>query len=187
MSQSRSAFGFKTMTLLFKLRDLMRPPAGKLAETGLDRGQMVLDFGCGPGSFSVEAARIVGESGRVYALDVSSHAIESVSKAAAGAGVHNVIPILSDCASGLDDQSIDVVLLYDIYHDLEEPGCVLDEIARVLRAEGIISFSDHHMKQAEIMQEMTARGRFKLTGKGKRTYSFSKQAMDNHVVPAREG
>lgn len=176
MSEPKSALGFKGMAALFKLRDLIRPPAGKLAESGLGEGQVVLDYGCGPGSFSVEAARITGESGRVYALDISPHAMESVRKASAAAGFQTIIPIQSDCATGLDDNSVDVVILYDIFHDLEDPGCVLTEIARVMKTDGKVSFSDHHMKETEIITGMTASGLFTLSGRGKRTYTFIKGA-----------
>jgi ubiquinone/menaquinone biosynthesis C-methylase UbiE len=187
MSEAGSALGFKAMAAMFKLRDLLRPPAGKLAEPGLGPGMAVLDYGCGPGSFSVEAARITGSSGRVFALDISPQAIESVRRAAADAGLENVVPILSDCASGLDDSSIDVVLLYDIYHDLEDPGCVLDEIARVLKPEGIVSFSDHHMKEPDIIREMTGPGRFILSDRGKRTYSFIRQSANDDISAAKKG
>lgn len=176
MSEPKSALGFKSMALLFKLRDLIRPPADKLAEAGLEQGQVVLDYGCGPGSYSVEAARITGDSGRVYALDISPHAIESVSKAAAASELETIIPIRSDCATGLDDNSVDVVILYDIFHDLEDPTCILEEIARVMKTDGKVSFSDHHMKETEIISGMTASGLFTLSARGKRTYTFNREA-----------
>ena len=80
--------------------------------------------------------------------------------------------ILSDCATGLDDNVIDVVLLYDIYHDLSDSDGVLRELHRVLRPEGLLSFSDHHMKEDEILSSITETGLFTLSEKGKKTYSF---------------
>mgnify|MGYP002750820996 CR=1 FL=1 len=69
---------------------------------------------------------------------------------------------------------MDVVLLYDIFHDLSEPGAVLSELYRVLKWDGILSFSDHHMKEDEIISRITSDGFFSLSEKGKKTYSFSK-------------
>jgi ubiquinone/menaquinone biosynthesis C-methylase UbiE len=85
-----------------------------------------------------------------------------------------VEPILSDCQTGLTDNSLDVVLLYDIFHDLGDPNRILEELHRVLKPEGILSFSDHHMKENEIVSGVTNSGLFKLATRGKRTYTFSK-------------
>ena len=83
--------------------------------------------------------------------------------------------ICSDCNTGLPDNSVDVVLLYDTLHSLSDPNGVLEELRRVLKPDGILSFSDHHMKENEIVSKVTSRGLFRLSRKGKRTYSFSEQ------------
>lgn len=59
----------------------------------------------------------------------------------------NVETIHSDCKTGLPDNSVDAVLLYDTFHDLSDPDGVLEELHRVLKPDGILSFSDHHMKK----------------------------------------
>ncbi|VVB55970.1 Ubiquinone/menaquinone biosynthesis C-methyltransferase UbiE [uncultured archaeon] len=84
----------------------------------------------------------------------------------------NVETICSDSKTGLPDNSIDVVLLYDVIHDLDNPDEVLEELHRVLKLNGILSVSDHHMKENEIVSKVTNRGLFRLSGKGERTYSF---------------
>lgn len=82
--------------------------------------------------------------------------------------------ICSDCKTGLPDNSVDVVLLYDTFHVLNDPKGVLKELYRVLKTNGFLSFSDHHMKENEILSRVTNGGLFKLSRKGKRTYSFLK-------------
>ena len=67
-----------------------------------------------------------------------------------------------------------MVLLYDTCHGLGEPEKALKELYRVLKLDGILSFSDHHLKEDEIVTKVTAGGLFHLAGKGRRTYSFSK-------------
>jgi ubiquinone/menaquinone biosynthesis C-methylase UbiE len=74
--------------------------------------------------------------------------------------------------TGLSDDSIDVVLLYDTFHDLTNPNMVLEELHRVLKPNGILSFSDHHMKENEIISKVMNNGLFRLLRKGERTYSF---------------
>jgi ubiquinone/menaquinone biosynthesis C-methylase UbiE len=80
--------------------------------------------------------------------------------------------ILSDCKTGLPDDSIDVVLLYDTFHDLSDPNMALEELHRVLKPNGILSFSDHHMKENEIISKVTDNELFRLLRKGEWTYSF---------------
>jgi len=70
---------------------------------------------------------------------------------------------------------LDAVLLYDAYHHLSDPDTVIKELCRVLKPGGILSFSDHHMKENEIVSNVTYGGFFKLLEKEKRTYTFSKK------------
>jgi len=119
----------------------------------------------------------VGKSGKVYALDIHTLAIQKVKDVVSKYNLQNVETIRSDCKTGLPDNSIDVVLLYDTFHDLRHPNRVLKELRRVLKPKGILSFSDHHMKENEIVSKLTDKGLFRVSGKGKRTYSFSKECL----------
>ena len=95
-------------------------------------------------------------------------------RAAARKGIENIETIESDCKTGLPDNNVNVVLLYDTFHDLSQPDDVLREIHRVLKPGGTLSFSDHHMKEQDILTRVTESGMFKLSKRGKKTYSFSK-------------
>jgi len=171
-----SDFHFKAMAFFFKFRDFLFPRKNILKEVKIEPGFCVLDYGCGPGSYSVVAAELVGEEGKVYALDIQPLAVESVQKVASKKGLTNIKTILSGQKTGMEDNSVDIVLLYDVLHELEEPNVVLNEINRVLKPEGILSISDHHLKEEKIISEMTGRGLFRLSNKGKKTYGFSKKA-----------
>ncbi len=166
---------FKIMAATFKMRDFLLPRKHILKEVGIKQGFHVLDYGCGPGSYIIPAAELVGSSGKVYALDIHPLAIRIVRDIASKNKLTNVETILSDCKTGLPDNSVDVVLLYDTFHDLRDPNGVLRELQRVLKTEGKLSFSDHHMKEQEIISRVTEKGFFKLSKRGKRTYSFSKE------------
>ncbi len=174
MDKPVSNLDFRLMSLVLLLRDLRLPRMEILKEVGIKVGFQVLDFGCGPGSYVAAASRLVSQSGKVYALDIHPLAVRSVARMASKKGLPNVETVLSDCHTGLPDRSIDVVLLYDTHHGLSEPDRVLQELHRVLKPDGILSFSDHHLKEPEILARVTESGLFKLEGKGKRTYRFSK-------------
>ena len=174
MDRPMSNSHFKVISFVYRLRDLFLPRKNVLMEVGIRAGSNVLDFGCGPGAYIKDTAQRVGQSGKIHALDVHPLAIKKVRKLASKMQLHNVETILSNCKTALPDNSVDVVLLYDIFHDLSEPDAVLSELYRVLKWDGILSFSDHHMKEEEIISKITSEGYFRLSEKGKKTYSFSK-------------
>jgi len=163
---------FRLMSWIYQVRDLFRPRKNILKEVGLNEGFQVLDYGCGPGSYLIPVANLIGPSGKIYALDIHPLALEMVKKRAAQGRLANVITIQSDGLTGLPGQSLDVGLLYDVFHDLEQPGRVLRELHRVLKPGGILSFSDHHLQEAEIISAVTKDGLFRLASKGKKTYAF---------------
>lgn len=165
---------FKLMALEFRIRDRLRPRMEIVKEVGIKRGFKVLDYGCGPGGYIAPVSELIGENGRLYALDMMPVALEMVKKLIAKKKLQNVETILSDCKTGLPDKSIDVVLLYDVFHDLKDQDSVLGELHRILKPEGILSFSDHHLNEAEITSKITSQGLFRLLKKGKYTYSFTK-------------
>ena len=164
---------FRMMSFFFRIRDLFSPRRKVLDEVGIEAGHHVLDYGCGPGNYVVPAAVLTGDSGKVYALDIHPLAIQKVSKAISRNKLSNVKTIQSDCRTGLADNSIDVVLLYDTFHEVGDPKEVLQELHRILKTDGILSFSDHHMEEREIVSKLTGGGLFRLSKKGEKTYSFS--------------
>ena len=173
MDRPMPSLMFNGMSFIFKLRDLIVPRKRVLEEAGIEPGDRVLDYGCGPGTYTPDVAKMVGESGKVYALDIHPLAVKRVQDLAEKRELTNVRTILSDCDTGLPDDSVDVVLLYDILHMLSEPQAVLAELHRVLKPGGTLSFSDHHMKEDDIIIGMTEGLLFALSKEGKRTYSFS--------------
>jgi len=169
---SQFSFGFWKMSVKFKIRDMLYPRAHIIKEVGIKSGWNVLDFGCGPGGYILPVSKIVGDSGKVYALDINPLAINMVKRLADNKKLNNVFTIQSDRNTGLPDQSIDSVLLYDVFHGLNNPEPVLNELHRVLKSGGILSFSDHHMKENEIMQAFNGSRYFVFQRKGKKTYTF---------------
>ena len=174
MSKPMSNLAFRGMSFMFKIRDFFSSRSKVLAEVGIKPGDFVLDFGCGPGAYVKAAAELVGPEGKVYALDIHPMAVEKVQKLASKHGLSNIETIESDCKTGLSAESIDVVLLYDIFHDLKESEAVLRELYRVLKSDGILSFSDHHMKDGEIIYGVTVASLFDIAKRGDRTYIFKK-------------
>jgi ubiquinone/menaquinone biosynthesis C-methylase UbiE len=181
MDKPMPDFMFNGMSVILKLRDFFHPRQDVLKEVGIKPGFRVLDYGCGPGGYVIDTARLVGETGTVYALDIHPLAIQRVQNIAKKNHLSNVKTICSDCKTGLPDNSIDVVLLYDIFHMFSDPQAILTELHRVLKPDGILSFNDHHMKQEAILAGVTNSQLFKLSEKEEGTYSFLKQKSPHSV------
>ena len=175
MDKPMSNFDFQFMSVGYKFRDFFLPRLNILKEIEIKPGFHVLDFGCGPGSYIIPLVKLVGESGKIYALDIHPLAIQKVKDIASKKRLKNVKTIRSDCQTGLPDNSLDAVLLYDAFHHLSDPDIVLKEIHRVLKPDGILSFGDHHMKEKEIVAEAINNRLFRLLRKGQRTYTFLKR------------
>ncbi len=169
-----SPFKFQRMSWMITLRDLIAPPEGIIDEVDIQPGFHVLDYGCGAGSFTFEAARRTGPKGKVYALDIHPLALEKIQKGALRKGLGNIETVLTSCITLVETGSVDVVLFYYVLHWLTDPNCVLGEIHRVLKPGGLLSFRDPYMKQEEILSTLTEKGWFRLSGKGEKTYRFSR-------------
>jgi ubiquinone/menaquinone biosynthesis C-methylase UbiE len=172
MSETVRALAFELTCVWFKVRDWFTPPEEVLSEAGIAQGAHVLDYGCGPGSHTIAAAHLVGREGHVYAADIDPLAVQRVRATATRKGLPNVTTMLTGCATGLESDSVDVALLYDTYHDLAQPEAVLSELERVLKPGGVLSFSDHHLRQEQIVARVTDGRLFKFSGEGRHTCTF---------------
>jgi ubiquinone/menaquinone biosynthesis C-methylase UbiE len=174
MGKPQSKLDFTLMSLSFRFRDFFSPRKNILKEVGIRAGFHVLDYGCGPGSYFMPLTKLVGKTGKIYALDTNQLAINSVKKMIIKKHLSSVETIHSDCKTGLPDNSVDVILLYDAFHDLKHPNDVLKELHRVLKGHGILSVSDHHLEERELVTSLINSGFFRLSVKGTKTYSFLK-------------
>lgn len=165
-----SHLSFKGMSIALRLRDVFKPPHNILHQIDLiKQGSVVLDYGCGPGSYTIAAAQIVGPSGKVYAVDIHPMAIREVEKKADKKGLRNIQTILTDLSrTKLADSSIDVVLLFYVLHDFRDPDSVLREVNRILRYKGILSVIDHKLDNDKVVSivDRATRGDLRLRRTG---------------------
>jgi ubiquinone/menaquinone biosynthesis C-methylase UbiE len=122
----------------FRLLD----PEAAFEALGLKAGERVLDLGCGPGDYSLRAARDVGQSGRVWALDKWAYLVDGVRAEAERNGLRNITAMVADITEPLpiDTGSIDLCLLGTVLHSmgLSRAGETLfGEVRRVLTPHGL--------------------------------------------------
>ncbi len=131
---------FKAMTAVMSIRKLFRDIDGEIRYAGIKPGCSLLDFGCGLGFNTIPAAGIVGPEGKVFALDISKQAIEVLKKKAKKNNLENIEVVLSDCDTGLESSSMDSVYLHNTLPLIKNKKDVLDEIHRVLKINGRLSY-----------------------------------------------
>jgi len=124
-----------------------------LKRAGINGGQIVLDFGCGSGTYTIPAAKIVGEQGKVYALDKDTKALDELVQKAESAGLRNIkrVDTSGELKFDLTDESVDVVLLFDVFHSYYFPQAndrrrLLNEIHRIMKPSAFISVWPKHME-----------------------------------------
>jgi len=114
---------------------------------GIKEGVNVADIGAGSGWFSVRAAKRVGSTGTVYAVDINPEAIAYINRRIKQDGVNNVHPVLStENDPGLSKNSIDSVLLLKTYHEVAHPVLLLENLRSSLRSGARIGVIDRNGK-----------------------------------------
>jgi 2-polyprenyl-3-methyl-5-hydroxy-6-metoxy-1,4-benzoquinol methylase len=149
-----------------EFREWLRDNAGEvISRVGVEESHTVVDYGCGPGIFSLAAARAVGQSGRVHALDIRPRALERLNALAAKNGLANIGTMLIDKATvsvALVDDSADVVLLYDVLQEIPDKGGLMRELHRILKPKGILSVFPMHLGTAKLLEMVEADGLFQV-------------------------
>jgi ubiquinone/menaquinone biosynthesis C-methylase UbiE len=116
-------------------------PTNILNGAGILPGQTVLEVGSGTGFFTIPAAKLVGEKGRLVAIDILPDSVELVTRKVREAGLANVEVMQADALNtGLDAESFDRVLLFGVIPSPMLPlSRLLPEVHRVLKPEGILA------------------------------------------------
>lgn len=147
-------------------------PSKALDALELKPGMVVADIGAGSGYYSSRIAKRVGPTGRVYATDIQPGMIALLDRRIKSEGLGNVTAVLG----GMDDPklppaSIDLAIMVDVYHELQEPQLFLQRLKEAFKPGGrlvLLEFRKedpkvpilevHKMSVAEVKQELEAEG-----------------------------
>ena len=118
------------------IRKLFQNPE-KILKEYINPGDTVIDMGCGPGFFTIDIARMVGENGKVIAVDLQKEMLARVSKKAARKGVFGRVAYhrCEPDRIGLDKKA-DFILAYYMVHETRDPDAFLQEAKTLLNKEG---------------------------------------------------
>jgi len=130
-----------------------------LRKVGIGKNQIVLDFGCGVGHYTIPAARIVGSTGSVYAVDKERQAVDELKQKAKANNLKNVKVMKASGQIEIDfeSESIDVVLFYDVLHYLgrNDRKKLYREAFRILKQSGLLSVYPKHTLEDDPIQEFS--------------------------------
>lgn len=147
----------------WKLMDLIWNPSRHITKIPLKEGMVVVDYGCGPGRYTLPAARLVGPEGKVFAVDIQPLAIKTVKEKAAGWNLTNVEALLVDSYNtGIQDSTADMVLLIDTLHRVNNPHALFREIHRVLKQEGLLFMDPGHLRMSKAKEILEKTGFFTI-------------------------
>lgn len=127
------------------IREFLNPQE-VLRQIDIRGGMFVGDFGVGSGHFTVEIAKIVGNYGKVFAVDIREAALESVRSRARLENMANIVPIRANLevadSTGIADDSLDFVLLITVLSQSNKKEEILKESLRTLKRGGTLVLID---------------------------------------------
>jgi len=126
---------------MFRWRPEMEP---LIAAAGIESGQSVLDFGCGPGWLAIELARRVGPQGRIHAVDLNEEFLSCAARHAIEEGLADRIAFrrIENDRIPLDDRSVDRAVTKNVLEYVTDLDATLVDLRRVLRPGGRLHVID---------------------------------------------
>ena len=128
--------------LTISLRKLFNNP-NKILMPCLSEGMSAADIGCGMGFFTVPMSKIVGEHGKVIAIDIQQKMLDGMKRKAMKSGCTNITPHVCDASSLHAEQwklSLDFVLLFWMLHEVPDAERLIREIHEMLAPGGRLLF-----------------------------------------------
>ncbi len=126
-------------------------PEKNINQLDLKEGMHVADFGAGSGFYAVAIAKRVGDSGRVYAIDVQKDLLTALLNKAKSEGLFNIQNIWGDIdeigGSSLADKSVDACVVSNVLFQSENRANLIKEVSRILKPKGqvlAIDWSDSY-------------------------------------------
>ena len=154
-----------------------------LIDVGIEQNHSVIDFGCGAGNYTIPAAKVVGESGRVYAVDKNKESLDELMHRSEKIGLKNIerIDVSERIKVPLQEESVDVVLLYDVIHLVDNRRKLLTEMHQVLKTNALISIYPKHHQECMNMELDDVKEEIKSAGFGFERMLYKTLMHDNHL------
>jgi len=125
------------------MRRRLQPPEKTAARHALEPGMYVLEVGPGNGTYTLAAARLLGDAGRLVAIDIEPKMVERLQRRVEIEGVSNVEARVADVSDlPFDDGTFDAIYMTAVIGEMPEPDRAMREFHRVLAPWGTLAFSE---------------------------------------------
>jgi SAM-dependent methyltransferase len=132
-------------------RDAEEQPDRVVQELDIPKGATVVDLGAGVGYFTWRLAEQVGPQGRVIAVDIQEGMLDRMKKNLADRGVTNVEMVLGSAEDPhLPVGEVDLVLIVDVYHELQHPEKTMEHVRRSLKPNGRVVLIEYRREDPDI-------------------------------------
>ncbi len=132
-------------------RDAWQQPDQVIESLGLHLGDEVADLGAGSGYFTIRLAREVGESGKVYAVDIDQKMLDYIDQRAQKEKLDNIQTILADPDDPkLGSHSVDLIFVCDVLHHIHNRDKYYPKLYRALRLGGRLMDIDFQKRKLPV-------------------------------------
>jgi len=183
--------------------DHIHPYVSQRADSfGITPGMTVVDYGCGPGRYTVEFCRLVGAEGKVFAVDLLEVALRDTEARLKEQGIVSLkgsdnpgnssdpdspsspgnpggfgfveLKLAQGYDSGIPGEAADMVCAIDMFHHVE-PFSFLREASRITKADGALLISGGHQTRGIIKKRVASSGLWELVEEGRQFLKFTKR------------
>lgn len=127
-------------------RRRMQPPALLIERSGAQKGMTILEIGCGSGAYTPWFARAVGETGRVYALDIQPGMLKQIRRKLEQPENQDIQNLQVTAGSAyelpFENESLDMVYMVTVFQEIPDKARTLKEVRRVLKRRGVLAISE---------------------------------------------
>lgn len=128
-----------------RFRRLLQNPE-RMLKKYIRQGMTVLDLGCGPGFFTLEIAKLVGEKGKVIAVDVQAGMLEILKQKLRGSELKERIQILKNEPQNLGfSGKVDFILAFYSFHEMKYIDHIIPTLKEVMKPNTEILISEQKM------------------------------------------
>lgn len=121
-------------------------PEGNIEQMYLEEGMHVADLGAGTGAYTIPIAKQVGDTGKVYAVEVQKELLSNISSLAEQSNIHNMETVWGNIelrgGTKIADHSVDYVILANILFQVEDKQGTVDEVKRIVKLQGRVLVVD---------------------------------------------
>lgn len=147
----------------WKERDAWQKPGELIKLMNIQAGSQVADIGCHEGYMSYKLSKVVGDKGKVYAVDVDQSKLDKLKKSVEESATKNISVVRGEYDNPkLPDNALDAVIILDTYHEMDDHDKILEHIRAALKPGGKLLLCEPIAEQRRNLKRSEQEGKHEL-------------------------